>query len=255
MAKKSLFVLYGISIYLVFFAVFLYLIGFVGNFLVPKTIDTGTSSNLILSIGVNLLLVSLFGLSHSIMARPSFKAWWTRIVPKEIERSTFVLVASITLIVLFLFWQPIETTIWDMTGTVFAPLMWVGFWAGWVIVLISTYLINHFDLFGLRQVYLVARDKAYTPVGFIVRGFYHFMRQPMMFGMLLAFWCIPMMTAGHLLFATAMTVYIFIGIHYEERDLEKELGTDYIAYKERTGMFVPNLAPTPPSDVVDVPAS
>lgn len=237
--KKAVYLFYGIVCYLVFLAVFLYFIAFTGNLLVSQSVDNGIEAPLIQALISDLALIALFGISHSVMARPSFKRWWTRIIPKELERSSYVLVACLLILLLCLEWRPIPNIIWDASGSILGTVLWIGFWLGWGIVLISTYLINHFDLFGLRQVYLFARDRSYTPVKFIVRGPYHMVRHPLMLGLIIAFWCIPTMSIGHLLLAVGMSIYILIGIQYEERDLGRVLGADYLAYKEKTAMLLP----------------
>lgn len=232
--------LYSVGAYALFLVVFLYLVAFVGNLWVPKSIDGGPASDTALALVVDLLLVSLFGLQHSVMARPAFKRWITRFIPPAMERSTFVLVATVILVVLMWQWRPIDGTIWQADGTL-AIVLWAMFGAGWFVVLLSTFLINHFDLFGLRQAWLHLVERPLTPLVFRTTLFYRIVRHPIMLGFLIAFWFTPHMTVGHLLFAVAMSVYIVIGVRHEEHDLVHALGEDYVAYRRRTPAFVPGL--------------
>ena len=230
---------YGVGSYLVFLASFLYAIGFVGNVFVPKSIDSGMTGSLPVAVFADTLLLALFAIPHSVMARPAFKRWWTRIVPPAIERSTYVLTSSLLLGLLCWRWLPIPSVIWDVTNPKGRFFVHVVFWAGWVIVLLSTFLISHFDLFGLRQVYLHASARSYTPVGFKYRGLYRYVRHPIMLGFLLAFWATPTMTAGHLLFAGATTAYILIALQLEEQDLVSFHGEQYRAYQRQVRMLLP----------------
>ncbi len=238
--KKTFYLLYALVCYLIFFLTFLYLVGFVANLFVPKSMDITTTESLPASFSVliDLLLIALFGVQHSVMARPAFKERWTRFVPEPIERSTYVLVASTVLILLFLLWQPLPTIIWSLDGSGGNVLLGISF-VGWGIVLLSTFLINHFHLFGLTQAYAHLTDKGRSDLRFRTPFLYKIVRHPLYLGFLIAFWSAPTMTIGHLIFSIGMTVYIFIGIWHEERDLSKVYGTRYEQYKRTTSKILP----------------
>lgn len=241
--KKATFLLYATLCYVIFFATFLYLIGFVENLIVPKSIDINdlTQENawgLGLAISINLGLIALFGIQHSVMARSSFKKQWQKIIPTPIERSTYVLFASVILILMFYFWKPISFIIWDFSESMAGNILLGVSFLGWGIVLLSTFLINHFHLFGLSQVIQYFLDKTQNDI-FKIPFLYKIVRHPLYLGFLIAFWATPVMTAGHLLFSVGMTIYILIGIHHEEKDLIKTHGEKYRQYRSETPKLIP----------------
>lgn len=241
--KSKLIFLYGIIAYLLFLGTFLYAIGFVGNILVPKSIDVGgdTSIGFWTGLLINALLLSVFALQHSVMARPGFKRWWTKVIPVEMERSTYVLFASLALILLYWLWTPMTDIIWDFSGTAVGTVLSFLFVLGWVIVLLATFMINHFELFGLQQIYnnLIRREA--PPMSFQARYLYAVVRHPIMLGFLIAFWAAPVMTLGHLFFSLMTTGYIVIAVKFfEERDLRNSMGEVYVDYIKKEPMFLPS---------------
>jgi len=232
-------IVYGAAAYLVFLGVFLYAIGFVENVGVPTSLDGPSSMATMPALAVDALLLALFSVQHSVMARPAFKLRWTRLVPREVERSTYVLLASLVLALVFWQWRPVRAVVWHVDLPPAAVLLRATSLLGWFVVLTSTFMISHLELFGLRQVWLHARDLPYRPVGFTTRLLYQFVRHPIMLGFLMAFWATPAMTVGHLLFALLTTGYILVGVHFEERDLLAEHGERYATYRRDVPMLLP----------------
>lgn len=232
--------LYGLVTYTVFLASFLYAVGFVGNIFVPKSIDVGgETGNTPIAVLVNSALLGLFAIQHSVMARAGFKRWWTRYVPRSIERSTYVLLASLALLLLFWQWRPIPHLVWQVASPPGVIVLTTIFWLGWAILLISTFLISHFELFGLAQIVAQLRNRKLADPEFKAPLFYKWVRHPLYLGFLLAFWATPSMTAGHLLFSLATTGYILLGIFLEERDLVALFGDRYRLYRSEVGMLIP----------------
>lgn len=264
MLKKGLFLAYAGVVYGFFLGTFLYAMGFVSNLVVPKSIDSGPAAPLWEALLINGALLLAFAVQHTIMARASFKRWWTQYVPKPIERSTFVLVASALLALLMWQWRSLPALVWEFEADWARVLLTVISLAGWALVLYSSFLIDHFDLFGLRQVWLYARGRAYTAHPFVERSVYKHVRHPLMLGFLIAFWSTPAMSVGHLFFAVLITVYVLVGVRIEERDLVRYLGDAYVRYRERTPSLIPRLwrrrekdageASLPAVETADVPS-
>jgi protein-S-isoprenylcysteine O-methyltransferase Ste14 len=237
--KKIISLLYGLVCYLAFFGTFLYTIGFVGHLIVPKTIDSEPQSAFPTAVLVDASLLLLFALQHSIMARPAFKRWWTRVVPEHLERSTYVLLASLCLMLMMWQWQPIGGVVWSVENETIKGLLLFTYIFGWALVLISTFLINHFDLFGLRQVWVHFLGKRYSQLSFRTPLFYKVVRHPLYLGFLIAFWSASVMTVAHLLFASITTGYILAAIQFEERELLVGHGDNYRNYKKWVPMIIP----------------
>jgi protein-S-isoprenylcysteine O-methyltransferase Ste14 len=234
--------LFALFAYAVFFATFLYLVCFVGNFpFAPLTVDRGPQAPLATAVVIDVVLIALFGIQHSVMARQGFKRAWTRVVPVPAERSVYVLLASIVLIILFTFWRPIDGTLWDARGTALELPLWVGFFAGWGIVLLSTFLLNHFELFGLQQAWFHMRGRQAEPPQLRQPLFYKWVAHPLYSGFFLAFWATPVMSYGHLLLALGLSAYMLIAIGYEERDLVGHYGDEYVRYRKGVGKLIPRF--------------
>jgi protein-S-isoprenylcysteine O-methyltransferase Ste14 len=237
--KRFLVFAYGVVSYVVSLGAFLYLAGFLGNLFVPRSIDAAPVGPLWEALLVNSLLLGVFALQHSVMARPGFKAWWTRFVPKPAERSTYVMVTNLALILLFWQWRPMGGVIWEVQDPTARGIFHGLYAAGWLIVLGTTFLLNHFDLFGLRQVWLYLCGKPYTALRFKTPGPYKVVRHPLYVGWLIAFWATPTLTTAHLVFAVGMTLYILVAIRFEERDLVEHLGEPYADYRRTVPMLIP----------------
>ena len=241
MKKSALFLFYGLVAYIIFFATFCYAVGFVSTILVAKHIDSLPQSPLGYALMVNAALLTLFAVQHSVMARPAFKKWWTRIIPESIERSTYVLLGSSCLIIVFKYWQPVGGVIWHVESESIQIFLKALCLFGFTIVLISTFLINHFDLFGLRHVWLHFTGEKYKPLPFKTPFIYKYVRHPLYMGFMIAFWSTPVMTIAHLLFALMTTAYMLTAIQFEENDLVKQFGARYKAYKNSAPMIIPFL--------------
>jgi protein-S-isoprenylcysteine O-methyltransferase Ste14 len=232
---------YGVVSYAAFFVTFLYAVGFIGDLFVPRTIDGAPRHGLVIALLIDAALLAVFAVQHSVMARPAFKRVLTRFIPESAERSTYVLMSSLALILVFACWEPTGGVVWHVDNGIGAALLQVGFAFGWLTVLVTTFLINHFDLFGLRQVWLYFRRRPYTGLKFVTPGPYKLVRHPLYVGWLFSFWCTPHMTVAHLLFAVLTTAYILVAIRLEERDLVSAHGAEYLEYRRRTPMMVPDL--------------
>ncbi|MDT5021844.1 MAG: methanethiol S-methyltransferase [Mycobacterium sp.] len=237
--SRYLAVCYGAVAYLLFVVSFVYAIGFLGNFWVPRSVDHALSAPVGPAVLIDVLLLGVFAIQHSVMARPAFKRWWTRFVPSSIERSTYVVLASATLLLLYWQWRTLPDIVWDVSPPAARMVLWALFWLGWATAFFSSFMVSHFDLFGLRQVYLAWRGQPYRDLDFRVRYLYRLVRHPLMLGFLIAFWATPTMTAGHLLFSVATTGYILIAVRLEEHDLVESLGDKYRAYRRDVPALLP----------------
>lgn len=245
---------YGLVCYAMFLGVFLYAIGWIGNFLTPTRLDGARTGPMWLAAAVNVGLLTLFALQHSVMARPTFKRWWTRFVPTPVERSTYVLATNVALLLMFVLWRPMGGVIWDVQHPAARAGLFTLYGFGWALVLVATFLINHFDLFGLRHVWLYLRGKPYTHLRFATPGPYRLVRHPLYVGWLCVFWFTPTMTLAHLLFAVMTTAYILVAIQLEERNLVEHHGAAYEAYRRRTPMLIPFRRRREPGDGAPVMA-
>ena len=238
--QKIIIFIYGILAYVIFLIAFLYAIGFVGNYLVPKGIDSGEELSTTYSLIINLVLLSLFAIQHSVMARPAFKKWWTSLIGEAAERSTYILLSSLALLLLYWQWQPMTAVVWEIEHAILSKILLGIFALGWVIVFLSTFMINHFELFGLLQIFNNLKNKTSRPSKFQMNFFYKLVRHPLMLGFIIAFWATPYMTVGHLLFAAVTTIYILIAVKYlEEKDLRDALGKRYEQYQKEVPMLIP----------------
>ena len=239
MFKRVSIFLYGVASYAIFFATFLYAVGFIGNFVVPRTLDGTPGAGFMAALLIDLGLLGLFAVQHSVMARPAFKRWFTKLIPESAERSTYVLLSSVALMILFAGWQPLGGMVWQVTDPTIRGVLWGCFAFGWLLLLVSTFHLNHFDLFGLRQVWLQLMGRPYTNLNFGTPGPYRLVRHPIYVAWLFTIWSTPTMTVSHLVFAIGTTAYILIGIWFEERDLVAHFGKTYTDYRERVPALVP----------------
>lgn len=237
--KRILALCYGIVTYLLFLTIFVWAIAFVGDFHGPTTVDSGKPASTLAAIGIDALLLGLFALQHSVMARPAFKQKWTQLVTWHLERATFVLAATLALALIFWQWRPIPAILWDVRGTARGAVLNILFWIGWAVLLWSTFLIDHFEMFGLVQVWTYGKGREFHQLTFKTPLFYQWVRHPLYLGFLIAFWSAPVMTLGHLLFSIATTGYILVGVYFEERDLVRTFGDVYLEYKRRVPMLIP----------------
>jgi len=238
---RFLALIYGIVCYVMFLGIFLYTIGFVTNFAVPKSIDSGTASDWVTSFIVDGVLLGLFAVQHSVMARPAFKRVWMPIVSEAAERSTYVLFTNLLLLLMFWQWRPLPDPVWDLASPLLRTLIWAISGFGWLVVLVSTFLIDHFELFGVRQVYLHFTRQPFRSADFQTRAFYRLVRHPLLTGFVIAFWATPTMSVGHLVFAAMTTAYILVAVQLEERDLITFHGDEYREYQQQVGMLIPRL--------------
>lgn len=236
---RRLTLIYGAACYMIFLVVFLYLIFFIAGVLVSKTVDSGAATPIVRGLLVDLALIALFGIQHSVMARRAFKSWWTLLVPECAERSTYVLATSLVVAVMIGYWQPLWGSVWRVEGALPKDALYVVSGLGWGLVLFSSFLTNHWDLFGLRQVYLYSQGRRYTPVPFKESSLYQSIRHPMMLGVLIAVWATPAMSVGHLVLAVGFSLYILLGIHFEEQALKRDIGDAYVSYARRTVRLFP----------------
>lgn len=246
--KRSLILLYGVACYAVFFATFLYAIGFIGNLWVPKAMDSPRTTSVATAVLIDLALLALFAVQHSVMARPAFKRVWTRIIPESAERSTYTLLSSLALILLFWLWRPIGGVVWNVENETARIVLYAAYAFGWALLLYTTFLLNHFDLFGLRQVWLQFRGRPYTHLPFRTPSVYRVVRHPLYVAWLFTFWATPTMTVTHLVFALMTTAYILVAIQFEERDLVNAL-PEYDDYRKRVPMLIPGTGRSSRSDV------
>lgn len=241
--KRILVFIYAVICYLIFFATFIWMVLFLGDFkaFVPTTVNSGGSESLFPALYINLGLIALFGIQHTVMARKAFKEWWLKVVPKPMERSTYVLFSSLVIILLLWFWQPVTQPIWQVETTWISLILQWGFWLGWLILLLSTFMISHFNLFGLEQAYQYLKDNTPEAPRFMEPGLYNYVRHPLMLGFLIAFWSTPVMTVGQLVFSSGMTAYIIIGVYFEEKALVRQFGEEYRNYRSRVPKFIPGF--------------